>query len=201
MANKWGNYGNSEWFYFLLLLVIADGSCSHEIKRCLLLERKTMINLDSILRSRDITLSTKVHLVKAMVFPSNHIWVWELDHKECWAPNNWCFQIVVLEKTLESPLDSKESKPVHPKENQPWIFTGRTDAEAEALVLWSPDVKNKLWKRPQLRRRLKVAGEGNDKGWDGWMASWTQWTLVWANSSRWWRTGSQRARHYWVTEQ
>ena len=98
-----------------------------------------MTNLDSILKSRDITLLKKVCLVKAMVFP---VVMWELDYKESWAPENWCFWTVVLEKTLESPLDCKEIQPVHPKGNQPWIFTGRTDAEAEAPVLWPPDVKS-----------------------------------------------------------
>ena len=87
--------------------ITAYGDCSHEIKRCLLLGRKTMTNLDSILKSRDIALPTKVHLVKAMVFFSSHVWMWELDYKESWAPKYWCFWTVVLEKTLESPLDCK----------------------------------------------------------------------------------------------
>ena len=85
-----------------------DGDCSHEIRRCLLLGRKVMTSLDSILKSRDITLPTKVHLVKAMVFSSSHVWMWELDCKESWAPKNWCFWPVVLEKTLESPLECKD---------------------------------------------------------------------------------------------
>ena len=98
-----------------------------------------MTNLDSILKSRGITLPTKVH-----GFSSSHVWMWELDYKESWAPKNWCVWTVVLEKTLESPLDCKEIQPVHPKGNQSWIFIGRTDAEAEAPILWSPDVKNWL---------------------------------------------------------
>ena len=98
-------------FIFFGSKITADDDCSHEIKRHLLLGRKVMTNLDSILKSRDITLPTKVHLVKATVFP---VWMWELDHKESWAPKNWCFWTVVLEKTLESPLDFKEIKPVHP---------------------------------------------------------------------------------------
>jgi len=101
-----------------------------------------MTKLDSILKSRDITLPTKVHLVKAMVFPVV-MYGWELDCKEGWVPNNWCFWTVVLEKT-ESPLDCKEIKPVNPKGNQSWIFTGRTDTEAEPPILWPPDVKNRL---------------------------------------------------------
>ena len=119
MANKWGNNGNSERLYFWGSKVTADVDCSREIKRHLLLGRKAMTNLDSILKSRDITLPTKVHLVKAMVFSSSHVWMWVLDYKESWAPKNWCFWIVVLEKTLESPLDCKEIQPVHPKEISP----------------------------------------------------------------------------------
>ena len=125
--------------------IAADGECSHEIKWHLLLGRKVMINLDSILKSRDITLPTKVHLVKQSYgFSSSHVWMWELDYKESWAPKNWCSWTVVLEKTLESPLDNKEIEPVHPKGNQFWIFIGRTDAEAETPILWPPDMKNWL---------------------------------------------------------
>ena len=124
--------------------ITADGDCSHETKRRLLLGRKAMTNLDSILKSRDITLPTKVRLVKAMVCPVVNVWMWELDYKESWAPNNWCFWTVVLEKTLESPLYCKEIQPVHPKGNQFWIFIERTDVEVETPILWPPDVKNWL---------------------------------------------------------
>ena len=99
--------------------ITADGDCSHEIKRRLLLGRKFMTNLDSILKSTDITLPTKVRLVKAMGFSSGHVWMWELDFEEIWALKNWCFWTVVLEKTLESPLDCKEIQPVHSKRDQP----------------------------------------------------------------------------------
>ena len=90
----------------------------------------------SILKSRDMTLLTKVHLVKAMVFSSSHVWMWELDYKESWVPKNWCFWTVVLEKTLESPLDCKEIQPVHPKGDQSWVFIGGTDIEAKTPILW-----------------------------------------------------------------
>ena len=96
---------------------------------------------DSILKSRDITLPTKVCLVKAMVF---HVWMWELDYKKSWGLKNWCFWTVVLEKTLESPLDCKEIQSVHPKGDQSWIFIGRTDDEAETPILWPPDAKSWL---------------------------------------------------------
>ena len=124
--------------------ITADGDCSHEIKRCLLLGRKVMSCLDSMLKNRDITLPTKVHLVKAMVFSSSHVWMWELDYKESWASKSWWSWTVVLEKTLESPLDCKEIQPVHSKGNQSWVFIGRTDAEAETPILWPLHVKSWL---------------------------------------------------------
>ena len=110
----------------------------------MLLRRIVMTNLDSVLKSRDITLPTKVHIVKAMIFFSSLVQMRGLDHKDGWMPKNWCFWTVELEKTLESPLDSKEIKPVNPKGNQSWIFTERTDAEAEAPILWPLDVKSRL---------------------------------------------------------
>ena len=121
-------------FIFLGSRITVDGDCSHEIKRCLLLWRKAMTNPDRVLKSRVISLQKKVHIVKP-VFSRSHVQMWELDHKESWAPKNWCFWTVVLEKTVESPLDCKEIKLVHPKGNQPWILIGRTDAEAEAPIL------------------------------------------------------------------
>ena len=122
-------------FIFLGSEISADGDCSHEIKRHLLLGRKARTYLDSMLKSKDITLPTNLRLVKAMVFSSSHVWMWELDCKESWAPKNWCFWTVVWEKTLESPLDCKEIQPVHPKGDQSWVFIGRTDAEAEIPIL------------------------------------------------------------------
>ena len=132
---------------FLGSKITADGDCRCEIKRRLLLGRKVMTYLDSILKSRAIPLLTKVHLVKAMVFCIGHVSMWELDYKESWVPKNWCFWTVLSEKTVESPLDYKEIQPVHPKGDQSWIFIGRTDAEAETPILWPPDAKNWLiWK-------------------------------------------------------
>ena len=115
---------------FLGLKIAADGDCSHEIRRHLLLGRKVMTNLDSILKSRDINFANRGPSSQGYGFSSSHVWVWELDCEESWAPKNWCFWTVVLEKTLEGPLDCKEIQPVHPKGNQSWIFTGRIDAEA-----------------------------------------------------------------------
>ena len=116
-------------FIFLGSKITTHGDCSHEIKRCLLLGRKAMTNLDNILKSRDITLLTKVHIVKAMIFSSSHVWMWELAHKEGWALKNWCFWTVVLENSLENPLNFKEIKPVNLKGNQPWIFIGKSNAD------------------------------------------------------------------------
>ena len=130
-------------FIFLGYKITADADCSREIKRHMLLGRKAMTNLDSILESRDITLLTKVSLVKAMVFPVI-MYGWELDRKESWVVWNWCFWTVVLEKTLESPLDCKEIKPVNLKGTQSWIFIGKTDAEAKTPILWPPDAKDWL---------------------------------------------------------
>ena len=141
--------------------ITADGDCSHEIKRCLLLGRKAMSNLDSILKSRDITLPAKVHLVKAMVFPVIVYWMWELDYKEIWVPKNQSFWTVVLEKTLESPLDGKEIKPVNPKGNKSWTFIGRTEAEAETPILWLSDVKNwPLGKNPDAGKDWRQEEKG-----------------------------------------
>jgi len=134
--------------------ITADGDCSHDIKRRLLLRRKAMTNLDSILKSRDITLWTKVHLVKAMVFPVvmydvRVVWMWE---KESWVPKNWCFWTVVLEKTLEGPLNSKEMEPVNRKGNQSWIFIGKTDADwtSNTLATWCKDLTHSLEKTLML---------------------------------------------------
>ena len=132
----------------------------------------------------------------------------ELDYKESWALKNWCFWTVVLEKTLESPLDCKEIQPVHPEGNQSWIFIGRTDAKAETPVLWPPQELTH-WKRLWCWEGLGAGGKRDDRGWDGWMASPTQWTWIWVNSGSWWWTGrpgllqfmgSQRVGHDWVTE-
>ena len=108
-------------------------------------------------------------------FSSSHVWMWELDYKEIWAPKKWCFLTVLLEETFESPLDCKEIKWVNPKGNQPWIFIRRTDAEAP--ILWPPDATNWL-----MRERLRTRRDRDDRGWDGWMASPTRWTWVWAIS-------------------
>ena len=143
-------------------------------------------------------------------FSSSHMWMWELHNKESWALNNWCFWTVVLEKTLESPLDCRETQPIHPKGNQSWMFIGRTDVEAETPILWPPDAKRWLiWKLSDTGKNWRQEEKGTNRGWDGWMASPTQWTWVWVNYGSWWWTGrpgmlwfmeSQRVGHDWETE-
>ena len=167
-----------------------------------------MTNLDSILKSRDI--ANKGPSSQGYGFSISHVWMWELNYKESRVQKNRCFWTVVLEKTLESPLDCKEIQPVHSKGNQSWIFIGRTDAEAETLILCPPDAKNwLLGKRPRCWERLKAGGEGVNRGWDGWMTSLIQWTWVWASSRNWWwigrpdvlhSMGLQGVGHYWATE-
>ena len=182
--------------------ITADDDCSHETKRHLLLGRKAMTNLDSILRSRDITLSTKVRLVKAI---SSHVWMWELDYKESWGPKNWCFWTVVLEKTLES-LGQQEIQPVHPKGDQSWVFIERIDVEAETPILWPPDAKSWLpdagkdWGQEE-----KGSMEDEMVGWHHWFNGhefgWTlgvgnrQGSLVCCGSR-----GHKRVGHDWATE-
>ena len=136
--------------------------------------------------------------------------MWELDCEESWAPKNWCLCTVVLEKTLESPLDCKEIQPVHSEGDQPWVFFGRNDAKAETPVPCSTSCEELIhWKRLWCWEGLGADREGDDRGWDGWMASPTRWTWVWVNFGSWWWTGrpgvlqfmgSQRVGHDWATE-
>ena len=146
-------------FILLGCKITADSDCSHEIKKCLLLGRKAMTNLDSILKNRDI--ADKGPSSQSHGFSSSHLWIWELDHIESQVLKNWCFWTVVLEKSLESPLDCKEIQPVHPKGNQSWIFIGRTDAAAETPIIWPPDAKNWLTgKDPDAGKDWRQEEEG-----------------------------------------
>ena len=165
MGTQW-----KQWLtIFLGSQITADGDSSHEIKRCLLLGRKVLTNLDSILKSRDIKKKEKKkqrHYFanispssQGYGFSSGHVWMWELDYKESWAQKNWCFWTVMLEKILESPLDCKEIQPVHPKGDQSWVFIGRTDVEAETPILWLPGAKSWL--------TGKDAAAGKDWGGEG----------------------------------
>ena len=201
-------------FIFLCSKISMDADWTHEIRRHLLFGRKAMANLDSVLKSRDVTLSTEVCIVKAMVFPVVHVWMWELDHKEGRSLRNWCFWTVVLEKTLESALDSKEIKPANLKEINP-------EYSLEGLNLPMLNLKlqycGHLMRRADSLEKTLMLGKTDGRGRRGWHRMTlldgiilTQCTWVWANSSRQWRTGkpgmsqstgSQRTGHVLVTEQ
>ena len=187
-------------FIFLGSKITADGDCSHEIKRCLLLGRKVMTNLDSILKGRDITLSTKVHPVKAMVFPVVMYGCesWTVKRAEHWRID--AFWTVVLEKTLESPLDCKEIQPVHSKGDQPWGFFGRNDAKAETPVLWPPHVKVDSLEKTDAGRDWgqEEMGLTEDEmaGWHHWLdGRESEWT-----PGSWWWTGRPGVLRFMVSE-
>ena len=188
--------------------ITADGDCIHEIKRCLLLGRKVMDKLDSILKSRDIILPTKVHLVKAMVFPVI-MYGCELDYKESWALKNWCFWTVVWRRFLRVPWTARRFNQSILKE-----ISSERSLEGLMLKLKLQYFGHLMWRTDSLKRpwcweRLRAGGEGDNREWDSWMTSPTRWTWVWASSGSWWWTekpgvlqfmGSQRVGHDWVTE-
>ena len=175
MANRWGKMETVTDFIFLSSKITADGDCSHEIKRRLLLGRKAMTNLDIILKSREITLPTKVHIVKAMVFSSSHVWMWVLDHKEGWAPKNWYFETECWRRLLRVCWTARRSNQSILKEINPEYSLEGLMLKLKLKILWSPDAKESThWKNPWCWERLKAGGEGNDRGQDGWMASPTQ---------------------------
>ena len=139
MANRWGNNGNSDRLYFFGF----QNHCSHKIKM-IAPWKKSYDQPRQHIKKQIHYFTNKGLPSQSYDFSSSHVWMWELDCEESWVPKNWCFWTVVLEKTLESPLDCKEIKPVHSKGNQSWIFVGRTDAEAETAILWPPHAKNWL---------------------------------------------------------
>ena len=159
--------------------------CSQAIKRCFLLWSNDKPRQH--IKKQRHHFADKGPYSQSYSFSSSQVQMWELDHKEGWGPKDWCFWTVVLQKTLESPLDCKEIKPVNTKRNQSWVFIGRTDAEAP--ILWPPDVKSWLTgKDPDAGKDWRQEEKGTTV-WYCWMASLTQWTEVWASSGRWWRTG------------
>ena len=141
MRKQWKQWQMLFWGGFK---ITADGDCSHEIKRCLLLGRTAITNLDSTLKKQRHHFTDKGPYSQSYGVSSAHVWMWELDCEEGWAPKNGCFWSVVLEKTLESPLDCKEIQPVHSKGDQSWVFFGRNDAKAATPVLWPPYAKSWL---------------------------------------------------------
>ena len=211
MANSWGKMETVTDFIFLGSKIIVDGDCSHEIKRHLLLERKAMANLDSILKSKDITLPTKVHTVKAMVFLVVMYRCESWTIKKGWELKIWCLQTVVLDKTLESPSHSKEIKTVNPKGKQSWISIERTDAENEAPILWSPNVKSWIiGKDPDAGKDRRQDQKGTTEevlvGWHHWLNGHEFEQALedgeGQGSLEYWQSmGSKRVGHDWVTEQ
>ena len=174
MVNGWGKSGIVADFIFLGSKITADCDCSHEIKRCWLLESYNKPR-QSIKKQRHY-FANKGPYSQSYVFSNSYVQMWELDHKEDWVSKKWCFQIVVLEKTLETPLDSKEIKPVNPKGNQPWIFIRRTDAKAEAPIFWPPDTKS--WLIGKDHNAGKDWGQEEKKVTEDKMFGWHRWLNV-----------------------
>ena len=178
MANRWGNSGNSVRLYFggapkSLQMVTA----AMKLKDACSLEEKLWPTWQHIKKQRHY-FAKKGPSSQSYGFSSSHVWMWELDSKESWVVKNGCFWTVVLEKTLESPLDCKDIQPVHPKGNQSWVFLGRNDAKAETPVLWPPHAKSWLIGKDWCWEGLGAGGKGDNRRWDGWMASLTQRTWV-----------------------
>ena len=170
MANRWGNNGNRDFIFLQSLQMV---TAAMKLKDACSLEEKLYQPRQHIEKQR-YYFADKGPSHQSYGFSSSHVWMWELDCKESWALKNWCFWTVVLEKTLESPLDCKETQPVHPKGNQSWLFIGRTDVEAETPILWPPDVKNWLiGKDPEAgkdwRREEKGTTEGEKVRWHHWL--------------------------------
>ena len=196
-------------FIYLGSKITADSDCSHEIKLRLLLGRKVMINLDSILKSRDITLSTKVHLIKAMVFPVVMYGYDSLTIKKAEHGRTDALEVWYWRRLLRVPWTARRSNQSILKEISPEYSLEELmlKLNSNTLATWCKEQTH--WKRPWFWERLKAGGEGDNRGWDGWMASPTWWTWIWASSGSWWWTGkpamlqsmgSQRVGHDWATE-
>ena len=180
MANIWRNNGNSDRLYFLALQNHSRWWLQPWIKRCLLLGRKAMTNLDSVLKSRDIT--NRGLYSQSYGFSGSHVWIWELGYKESWAPKNWCFWAVVLRRLLRVPWTARRSNQSILKEINPEYSSKDCcwSGSSNALATWFEESTH--WKRPWCWERLKAKGEEGSRGWNGQIASPTQWTLIWGNS-------------------
>ena len=210
MANRWGNSGNSDRLHFWGgSKITSEADCSHEIKRHLLLRRKVMTNLDSILKSRDISLPTKVCLVKAMVYPVVMCGCesWTVKKAERWridAFELWCWR-----RLLRVPWTARRSNQCILKKISPGCSLEGLMLKLKLQYLATSCGELTHWKRPWCWKGLEAGREGDDRGWNGWMASTTRWAWVWVDSGSWWWTGrpgvlwftgSQRVGHHWATE-
>ena len=162
MANRWGNNGNSERLLFWAAKSLQMVTAAMKLKDICFLEESYDQHRQQTEKQRHY-FANKGPYSQRHGFSSSHVGMWELDYKENWVPKNWCFWIVVLEKTLKSLPDRKKIQPVHPTGDQSWIFIGGTDAEAESPILWPPDAKNWLIWKDWCWERLKVGGEGDDR--------------------------------------
>ena len=208
-GNRWGNSGNSGRLYFWGSKITADGDCSHEIKRRLLLGRKVMTNLDSIIKSRDITLPTKVCLVKAMVFPivmyGCESWiVKKAKRRRIDAFELWCWRRLLRVSWTARRSNQSILKKISPGCSLEGMML-KLKLQYFGHLMQRVDSLERLW----CWEGLRAGGERDDRGWDGWMASPTWWTWVWVNSGSWWWIGrpgvlqfmgSQRVRQDWATE-
>ena len=210
MGNRWGNSGNSVRLYLFIYFfgsnVTADGDCSHEIKRRLFLWRKVMTKLDRIEKQRHY-FANKGPSSQGYVFSSSHVWLWELEYKdEHWRID--AFELWRWRRLLRVPWTARESKQSILKEISPEnsLEGLMLKLKLQYLAIWCKELTH--WKRPWCWERLKVGGEEDDRGWDGWMASPTRWTWVWASSRSWWWTGKpgccspwgHKEWTHWVTE-
>ena len=175
------------WSPKSLQIVTAAMKLKKKKKKHLLLGRKAMTQLDNILKIRYITLWQSFYS-QSYDFSNSHVWLWELDHKEGWAPQNWCFWTVVLENTLESPFDCKKIKPVNPKGDQSWIFTGRVMLKLK-LQYCGDLMRTDSPEKTMMLGNIEGGGEEDERGWDGWMVSPTWWTWIWLSSRSWSWTG------------
>ena len=202
MASRWGNNGNSE-----RLKITVDGDCSHEIKT-LAPWKKSCDQPRQHIKKQRCYFANKGLSSQSYGFSSGHVWMWELDHKGGWLSKNWCFQTVVLKKTLDSPWDRRSSLSILKVINPEYSLKGlmlKLKLQYFGHLMWRAD----SFEKTLVLGKIEVGREGDDRGWDGWMASLTQWTWVWLNSGSWWWTGRpgvlrfmglQRVRHDWVTE-
>ena len=209
MANRWGNSENSDRLYFLGFIITADGDCHYEIKDSYTLWKESYDQARQHIKKQRHYFANKGPSSQGYGFSSGHVWMWELDCEEGWAPKNWCFWTVVVEKTLESPLDCKEVQPAHPKGDQSCLFIGRTDVEAETSILWPPHVKTDSFEKVLMLGKIeggKKRGQQRMRWfeWDhqlnGHEFEWTSGVGDGQGGLAYYSPWVRRVEHDWVTE-